>query len=314
SLWLTQCQAAFYKPRHAQAGRNPELRALLYKVALLNQAGVIAIFVKDGPNRPNVKRNKHVRAQPHWLVAEFTEIIELFGFYSYTAPGEAEAELARLSREGAIDAVLTDDSDAAIFGAHCIIRSLDKKKRDLVTVYTSNALENTPTVGLTLGGMFLLAVLRGGDYDTIGLANCGITIAHALARCGFGDTLLAAVLNMAEGELRHFVIRWREEVRTELASNSRGHMKSKQKALSTKIPDTFPSLRVLKLYAQPITSWSEGFHPPATDSWVAQVPSLPELALYCSRKFGWSPLDLVGKFKKLVFTGVFMRRLTLVFC
>ncbi|KAJ7776381.1 PIN domain-like protein, partial [Mycena metata] len=301
-----------HNPRHAQAGRNPELRALFHKVSVLNQAGVIAIFVKDGPKRPGVKRNKKVKTQPHWLITKFDEMIELFGFYSYMAPGEAEGELARLSCEGTIDAVLTDDSDAAIFGARCIIRSLDKKNRDMVTVYTSKALQNTPTVGLTLGGMLLLAVLRGGDYDTVGLANCGITTAHALARCGFGDTLLAAVLNMADGELQHFLIGWREELRTELASNSRGFMKSKQSALSTKVPITFPSIKVLKLYAKPITSWSEGFHPPATEKWVAQVPNLPDLALYCQRKFGWSPLDLVGKFKKQLFAGAFKRRLTLV--
>jgi hypothetical protein len=37
------------------------------------------------------------------------------------APGEAEAELAQLNRQGYIDAVLTDDSDALVFGASFII-------------------------------------------------------------------------------------------------------------------------------------------------------------------------------------------------
>ena len=37
-------------------------------------------------------------------------------------PGEAEAELAMLNRFGAIDAVLTSDSDCIVFGAHCILR------------------------------------------------------------------------------------------------------------------------------------------------------------------------------------------------
>lgn len=38
------------------------------------------------------------------------------------ALGEAEAELARLNREKIIDAVMTDDGDALIFGARCVIR------------------------------------------------------------------------------------------------------------------------------------------------------------------------------------------------
>jgi Holliday junction resolvase YEN1 len=37
------------------------------------------------------------------------------------APGEAEAELAQLSATGAIDAIITDDSDAFVFGATQVI-------------------------------------------------------------------------------------------------------------------------------------------------------------------------------------------------
>jgi hypothetical protein len=39
------------------------------------------------------------------------------------APGEAEAELAKLNSLGIVDAVLTEDSDALVFGANCVIRS-----------------------------------------------------------------------------------------------------------------------------------------------------------------------------------------------
>lgn len=38
------------------------------------------------------------------------------------APGEAEAELALMNRQGKIDAVLSDDVDTLLFGAKCIIR------------------------------------------------------------------------------------------------------------------------------------------------------------------------------------------------
>ncbi|KAF8144098.1 PIN domain-like protein [Mycena galopus ATCC 62051] len=312
-LWLTQCQAVFYHPRHAQAGRSPELRTLFFKLAALNDAGVIAVFIFDGPNRPPIKRNKRVRAQPHWLVEEFQELIELFGFYSYTAPGEGEAELACLSQHGLIDAVLTDNGDTFLFGAQRIIRTLNDNAKDEITVYTSNALQSSPQVGLTRGGILLLAVMRGGDYDTVGLAGCGIAVAHALARCGFGDSLLTAAQNMLAPELQEFLVTWRQEVRLELQTNSQGHLRFRQPCLAKKIPDSFPDVRALLLYSCPITSWSDGFLPPTSDGWIIKLPSLPELALHCKRKFGWPAVTIVDKFKRMVFAGVFAKRLMLPF-
>ncbi|KAJ7217236.1 PIN domain-like protein [Mycena pura] len=304
-LWLTQ--AVFHNPHHAQLRRNPELRALFHKLAALNDAGVAAVFVFDGPS---VKRNKSVRPQPRWLVEEFQKMIELYGFYSHTAPGEAEAELALLNRLQHIDAVLTDDGDAAVFGALRIIRMLNK---DDITVYTSENLQSNSHTGLTPGGILLLAILAGGDYDTAGLPNCGFNIAHALARSGYGDSLLDAAKNLDEQHLCEFLGHWREQLREELRTNSQGYLKNKQKNLSTKVPDTFPSIRVLRLYAQPVTSWSEGFVPSNVDRWVMKLPSLPELALFCKTNFGWTPLDIADKFKRRIFSGICLRRLTLPF-
>ncbi|KAJ7226354.1 PIN domain-like protein, partial [Mycena haematopus] len=310
-LWLTQCQAVFHKPSHAQIGKNPELKALFYKLASLNQAGIIAVFVFDGPNKPSIKRGKHVKAKPHWLVAEFTKLIGLFGFHYHTAPGEADAELAYLNNIGCIDGILTDDGDVALFGARRIFRKMNKSEKDEITVYTSESIQNN--VGLTRGGILLLAILGGGDYDTVGLPGCGSQIAHAFARCGFGDSLLTACENTVESKLEDFLVQWRDDLRTELATNSCGFLRSKQKALSTKIPETFPSLRVLSLYVRPVTSWSDGFVPPATEKWVVKLPALPELAAYCNSEFGWNPNVIVDKFQRLIFSGLCTRRLTLVF-
>jgi Holliday junction resolvase YEN1 len=89
------------------------------------------------------KRNKTVRGTEHWLVSDTQEMLDCFGipwvnvgrsshyFHDYfhaifliclQARGEAEAELAWMSREGLIDAVLTDDSDIFVFGASTILR------------------------------------------------------------------------------------------------------------------------------------------------------------------------------------------------
>ncbi|KAJ7826418.1 PIN domain-like protein [Mycena leptocephala] len=294
-LWITQSQAVFHKPRHAQMGKNPELKALFYKLAILNQAGVSAVFAFDGSDRPSIKRDK--------------QLIELFGFHYHMAPGEADADLGYLDEFECIDGILTDDGDVALFGARRILRRMNKDKQDEITVYSSESLQKT--LGLTRGGLLLLAILGGGDYDTVGLPGCGGHIAHALARCGFGDSLLAACQNMSEDNLQHFLVQWRQDLRIELATNSRGFLRNKQIALSTKIPDTFPSLRVLHLYVRPVTSWSDGFVPPATENWTVKLPDLPGLAKYCKEEFGWKADVIVDKFQRLIFSGLCTRRLTM---
>ena len=40
----------------------------------------------------------------------------------FQAPGEAEAELAMLNSNGTVDAIMTSDGDAWVFGARTIIR------------------------------------------------------------------------------------------------------------------------------------------------------------------------------------------------
>jgi XPG I-region len=141
SIWFTQAQFGF-RIGHAQAGENPELRCLFYKLASFLKVPVTPLFVFDGPSRPGSKRGKRVIAKPHWLTKPFQELLEAFGFPYYTvsihrsvvlyissksldgqqAPGEAEAELACLNRAKIIDAVITDDSDALLFGAAHVIR------------------------------------------------------------------------------------------------------------------------------------------------------------------------------------------------
>lgn len=52
------------------------------------------------------------------------ELLELLGMPVLRASGEAEALCAQLNREGHVDACITSDSDAFLFGAKCVIKSL----------------------------------------------------------------------------------------------------------------------------------------------------------------------------------------------
>jgi hypothetical protein len=42
-----------------------------------------------------------------------------------------------------------------------------KEDGDNVTIYTAHSIANNPAIGLTEGGMVLIALLIGGDYSTV---------------------------------------------------------------------------------------------------------------------------------------------------
>jgi hypothetical protein len=84
SIWLVQTQFALHAG-HAQAGENPELRCLFYKLAHLLQFPITPLFVFDGAARPSVKRSKNVVTKPNWLIAPLQELLDAFGFPYYTA-------------------------------------------------------------------------------------------------------------------------------------------------------------------------------------------------------------------------------------
>jgi Holliday junction resolvase YEN1 len=83
SIWFTQAQFSF-RTGHAQAGENPELRSLFYKLASILKLPITPIFVFDGPARPSVKRGVNVITKPNWLTKPLQELISAFGFQFYT--------------------------------------------------------------------------------------------------------------------------------------------------------------------------------------------------------------------------------------
>lgn len=143
----------------------------------------LPIFVFDGPKRPKIKRGKAIGGKEHWMVNSLRTIFDSFGFEYRTAPGEAEAELAYLNRIGIIDAVLSDDVDCFLFGASTVIRNSSatlsgnrthgarnadgKDDGQHVHMYHSNDIASNPAVKLSPGGLILIALLRGGDYDQV---------------------------------------------------------------------------------------------------------------------------------------------------
>jgi Holliday junction resolvase YEN1 len=181
------------------------------------------------------------------------------------------------------------------------------------TVYTSADILTHLSVQLTRGGLILIGLLSGGDYHPAGLACCGPKIAHGLAKCGFGDNLFEATQSLTHDELPNFLTTWREELRSELRSNSHGHLSSKKPSLAKAVPDSFPDIDILLSYTNPIISATDaGMHHTLAHTplqWERE-PDLGKLAHLCELHFEWGLKDIIIKrFRTIIWPSIVLRAL-----
>ncbi|PBK62996.1 PIN domain-like protein [Armillaria solidipes] len=195
SLWL-------FHAGYSKGGENPELRLIFFRCCSLLKYPILPIFIFDGPRRPEWKRGEKINRSPAKLVTAVKAVVEAFGFEWRTAPGEAEAELAYLNEAGIIDAILTDDVDTFIFGAHTVIRNPssthphDDKLKQHFHIYSE--------IQRSRADLILIALCSGGDYYA-GLQGCGIKTALALVQCGFADSLYQAATSLPPASLPAFL-------------------------------------------------------------------------------------------------------------
>ncbi|KDR78909.1 hypothetical protein GALMADRAFT_64217 [Galerina marginata CBS 339.88] len=313
---------------HAECGRegeNPVLRTLFFRCAILMRTTFLPIFVFDGPKRPKFKRGKRVSGGSHALVPGMKQIVEAFGFEWRTAPGEAEAELAYLNNIGVIDAILSDDVDNFLFGAktvirnpsntlsgnrsHPILNSAGKDDKNHTRIFRFQDIAEHPDIRLSRGGMILIGLMSGGDYQQAGLMRCGPTISHGLAKCGFGDGLYEAAINLDRQELAEFLVAWRHDVCQELRTNSKGEIGRKQVALANSITGQFPDIDTLLSYVRPVTSENTagGSNNNAVLTW-SKEPDLVKLAALCEQYFEWGYREsIIKRFRTLIWPPIMLR-------
>jgi len=156
--------------------------------------------------------------------------------------------------------------------------------------------------------MILIGLMSGGDYQQGGLARCGVTTAHALAKCGFGDSLFEAGMTLDRDALEDFLASWREEVRDELRTNSKGEVGRKQVALANSITRKFPEIDILLSYVKPITSESMGR---ASNNLLItwdKEPDLAKLAGVCEFYFEWGYKEaIVKRFRTVIWHSIVLR-------
>ncbi|KAF2218635.1 PIN domain-like protein, partial [Elsinoe ampelina] len=84
---------------------NPVEKAILYRILGLLRLNFTLIFVFDGPGRPWKRGRRGGGKIDYERLRLLKSMLDHFGVQFIVAPGEAEAECARLQRLGIVDAV-----------------------------------------------------------------------------------------------------------------------------------------------------------------------------------------------------------------
>jgi holliday junction resolvase YEN1 len=289
SIWLFQLQAG-------RGGQNPELRTLFFRLVRLLALPVHPLFVYDGKHKPPFKRGKATSSRSYGsapIIRLSKILIDLFKFPRHEAPGEAEAECARLQQAGVVDAVMSNDIDTLMFGSGLTVMNFSKEKStgtaaathvDCYTTETKFDVEEN--IKLSRAGMILFAMLSGGDYLPSGVTKCGPGLAGEIAMAGFGEHLFE-IINGKEDEINIKLAEWRERLQYELDMNESGYFQSKHKAV--RIPDTFPDPQILSFYAKPVVSSTieiENLRLRLVEAWDHEINAL-ELRNFVADFFDW---------------------------
>lgn len=166
---------------------------------------------------------------------------------------------------------------------------------------------NLPEINLTHGGLILIALLSGGDYHQAGLSGCGPKVAHGLAKCGFGDTLLSAAHTLSREDLQQFLITWKMGLAEELRTNSRDILGRRYSSLSKAIPKEFPDIDILMSYTNPVTSETEGKVHKIKTTWERPL-DLGRIAHVCELYFEWGVRSaIIKRFRTVIWPAAVFR-------
>ncbi|KAG1875830.1 PIN domain-like protein, partial [Suillus subluteus] len=259
------------------------------------------IFCYNGDQRPDVKRGHCVSTKDHWMVQPTQRILNAFNMQWITAAGEAEAQLALMNNAGIIDAVMTDDSDAFVFGAQTVLRnsSFSADATATIKMYTTSSIQEWVEPHLTIDGFMTMAMMILINICQNGLPGCGRETALGLVRCM--NTNAGCGRNSPDQTLE----RWRMDARYHLMDDPTGEMGQAHPALARALPDSFPNQHILNLYAKPAVT-------PLTELLILHSPAPPDLAplaLLVQQLLGWDPKKLISSFRSNIWPIVVLHEL-----
>ncbi|KAF8078429.1 PIN domain-like protein [Lyophyllum atratum] len=326
---LHECAAVEAQKSGDLTVQDGTLRNLFFKLCNFLKTGVTIVFVFDSRGR-----GKTIVHQDDKIRECAKALIKAFGYYQHDvrhhlmflswqssklttsnaqAPGEAEAELAKLSSLGYIDAVVTSNSNTLVFGAQCVLRqATDSQDPNVFEMYQADIIEASDEVALTPSGLILFALLSGGDYGD-GIPGCGRAVAHSLAKCGFGNSLLHGLNTKSNVDFKSFLATWRRDLRSELLNNTQGRLETCHPSLASCITSEFPDPHVLAYYAEPLTSWSNlpgnSLSPVNHSAWIPREPEIGRITQYCRERFQWTASVVQENFSAKLWPGILISML-----
>ncbi|KAJ9171316.1 hypothetical protein P3X46_014703 [Hevea brasiliensis] len=217
SYWVVQHETAI-----KSYVRKPHLRLTFFRtINLFSKYGAFPVFVVDGTPSPlksrarigrffrssgidvtaltvaeegvSVERNRAFTK----YVEECVELLELFGMPVLKANGEAEALCAQLNCEGHVDACITADGDAFLYGAKCVIKCFRPNTKEPFECYQLSDIE--AGLGLKRKHLIAISLLVGNDHDLNGVQGIGVDTALRFVQTFSEDEILNGLCEIGNG-------------------------------------------------------------------------------------------------------------------
>lgn len=238
SFWIVQHNNAIKTPV-----KKPHLRLTFFRtINLFSKFGAFPVFVVDGTPSPLKSQARIARffrssgiestslpvaeegvsagknSSFSRCVQECVELAKLLGIPVLKAKGEAEALCAQLNSEGHVDACITPDSDAFLFGAKCIIKSFSPNSKEPFECYNMSDIE--AGLGLKRKHLIAISLLVGNDHDLSGVQGIGIDSALRFVQAFSEDEILNRLHEIGKGNAFQVPIDIKAEENMDIDGNS----------------------------------------------------------------------------------------------
>ncbi|CAK9145773.1 unnamed protein product [Ilex paraguariensis] len=205
SYWIVQHETAI-----KSYTRNPHIRLTFFRATNLvskSQARIARFFRASGvevESLPVAEEGVSVERNRAFLkcVQECVELLEHLGIPVLKARGEAEALCAQLNREGQVDACITADSDAFLFGAECVVKHIRPNSKEPLECYYMSDIE--AGLGLKRKHLIAISLLVGNDHDLNGVQGIGLDTALRFVKSFSEDDILNRLQEIGKGDVLQF--------------------------------------------------------------------------------------------------------------
>lgn len=212
------------------------------------------------------------------MYGEARDLLKLFGIPYLEAPEEAEAQCAFLNKERVVDGVITEDSDAFLFGAQTVYRKLFSEGQ-FAEAYEARHIHSK--LGLDRDLLIRLAYLLGSDY-TVGVRGVGVVNSMEVLEAFPGENGLEEFRDWTK-KVTVFDEQPEEEVMTGKSPEAirrRFCWKHRNMKRNWEIRPEFPNEAVAKAYLRPKID-------PSTGRFRWGRVDFSGLRTFCWEKFGW---------------------------